>query len=188
MRPGPFAFRVMAAPTGHAMKRRACLVLACALIPACAVATATRAGGVDFMRFDFADAPGQFQPVPDRVGMTRFSILDAISFEGAAGPARLVVKLALPPGAAPGAQPVDARVTYRPDGFSDFWQTADMPGPDAFAFTRLELSGPAPQIVGTFQVLLCRRASVMVPADPETCQRATGAFATELQTDRKEMP
>ncbi len=162
--------------------RCAVLLLSVALFLQMGAATAS-VENAPFMLFDLADAPEQFQPVPERAGMTRFATLDAISLEGAAGTARLVVNLALPPDARPGVQPLDARVTYRPDGFVDYWETPDLPGSDAFAFTLLDLSGPQPQIEGSFQVRLCRRASVMQPADPKDCRTARGTFASELQID-----
>lgn len=137
----------------------------------------------DFLHFVFRDAPAQFQPVPGRAGMTRFSMLDAISLEGQAGAARLVVKFALPPDAAPGAQPLDARVSYRPDGYVDYWQTAELPAPGAFIFERVQLSGPRPRIAGRFEVTLCARASVMVAHDTGTCSVARGRFASDLQID-----
>jgi hypothetical protein len=43
-------------------------------------------------------------------------MLDAIGIEGAAGAARLTLEIALPPDAGPGTAPLDARVTYQPEG------------------------------------------------------------------------
>ncbi len=163
------------------MTRFARLALYLALIPPCC-ATAL-ADSEPYMSLEFADAPAQFQPVPRRAGMTRFSMLDAISFEGAAGPTRLVVEIGLPPRAPLDATPVDARVTYRPDGFTDYWQTIGMPRAGEFTFTQLDLSGPRPQIAGEFRVTLCQRASVMVLANTEACRQAVGTFATHLQID-----
>ena len=142
-----------------------------------------RADEVVVLRFAFADAPQEFTYIPGRAGMTRFSMLDAISIEGQAGAARLVVKFALPPDAGPGAQLLDARVTYRPDGFADFWQTVDIPAPEAFRFERVVLTGPRPEIAGRFNVALCPRVSIMRPADLEGCRMASGQFATHLQID-----
>lgn len=144
-------------------------------------ATAEHAAGPAFLSFTFDGASIQFGP--DRAGMTRFAMLDAISLEGVADRARLVVKFALPPEAGLDAHPLDARVTYRPDGFADFWQSIDAPGPGAFVFDAVQLSGPGPRVAGRFEVTLCRRASVMVQADRSDCRAAKGAFATELQID-----
>lgn len=136
----------------------------------------------DFLSLQFPDAPAAFTKLPRRAGMSRFATLDAISFEGEAGPARLVVKFALRQDADHQPLLLDARVTYRPDGFTDFWQTITVEA-GAFAFDTLDLSGPAPHVAGAFTVSLCRRASVMVPADPEECQTASGHFNTDLQID-----
>jgi hypothetical protein len=163
---------------GSVVRALACLAGACAAVGLVAGPTAAS----DFLTFDFADAPSRFEPVPQRAGMTRFAMLDAISFEGAAGPARLVIELALPAQAELGTQPVDARVTYRPDGFTQYWQTIAI-APDAFVFETLALSGPTPRIVGTFEVSLCLRLSLMQPANPAQCQTASGRFDTALQID-----
>jgi len=154
----------------------ASLCLALVALPA-----AARDGGV--MTLDFPDAPGRFATVPGGAGITRFSMLDAIGIEAAAGSARLVLEIALPPGARPGAAPVDAWVTYRPDGFRDYWQTAEPPLPGAIVVKDVGLRGPSPWIAGRFRVLLCRRASMMVPADPGACRPAAGTFHTTLQID-----
>lgn len=136
-----------------------------------------------FLSFDFGAAPAQFQPVSGRAGITRFAMLDAISLEGQAGAARLVVKFALPPDAGTSAQPLDARVTYRPDGYVDYWQTAERPAPGAIIFEQVQLSGPRPRIAGRFEVTLCARASVMVAHDTGNCSLARGRFESELQID-----
>jgi len=150
------------------------LALAAAAVPATAGSRLT---------LDFPDAPERLQPVPGGVGVTRFSMLDAIGIEGVAGAARLVIEIALPPDAVPGTAPLDARVTYRPDGFRDFWQTTEVPPPGAIVLTEVALRGPAARIRGRFRVLLCRRASVMVPADSGDCHPAEGVFDTHLQID-----
>ena len=155
----------------------AALALLCLVTPIQAPAES------DYLRLEFRDAPAQFQPVPGRAGMTRFSMLDAISLEGQAGAARLVVKFALPPDAAPDAQPLDARVTYRPHGYVDYWQTAELPAPGAFIFEQVQLSGPRPRVTGRFEVTLCARASVMDMHDSGNCSVARGRFASDLQID-----
>jgi len=141
------------------------------------------APGASVLQFDFPGAPKAFAPVPGRAGLTRFGALDALSIEGQAGSARLVVEFALPPDAGPDAAPIDARVTFRPDGFTNFWQTAEMSGSQAIRLTQVALSGPQPRIAGSFAVTLCARASVLRPADPDTCQIARGEFSTQLQID-----
>ena len=131
----------------------------------------------------FPGAPKRFAAVPGGAGITRFSILDAVGIEGAAGAARLTLEIALPPDAGPGTAPLDARVTYRPEGFRDYWQTAAVPPPGAIVLEEVALRGPAPRLAGRFRVTLCRRASVMVAADPGDCRIAAGTFDTPLQID-----
>ncbi|MCC5991798.1 MAG: hypothetical protein JJT99_04670 [Rhodobacteraceae bacterium] len=159
----------------------ASLALLCLILPM--QTTAQGVADSEFLRFVFSDAPAQFQPVPGRAGMTRFSMLDAISIEGQAGAARLVVKFALPPEAGIDAQPIDARVSYRPDGYVNYWQTAKLPAPGSFIFEQVQLSGPRPRIAGHFEVTLCARASVIAAHDTGNCRVATGSFATKLQID-----
>lgn len=154
-----------------------------ALVCACAMGAAQSASpDVAFMTFDFSGAPEHFSKLPDRAGMTRFSALDAISFEGVAGPEHLVVKIAIAAGATKQDPLLDARVTYRPNGFTNYWQSIEI-APDAFHFDLLELSGMTPRIAGGFTVSLCHRASVMTQPDPEQCQTAQGQFFTDLQID-----
>lgn len=152
------------------------LILAAGALPA-------GAGTPGALTLDFPGAPASFAPVAGGAGITRFSMLDAIGIEGAAGAARLVIEIALPPGAGPGTAPVDARVTYRPDGFRDYWQTAAPARDEAITLTRVELAGPAPRIAGRFRVTLCRRADVIAPPDLARCHEAEGGFDTILQPD-----
>ena len=163
-----------------AIPARAILAAVLILAPA-ATAVPARADGS--LTFSCPGAAEHFHPVPNGAGFTRFSMLDAIGIDAAAGTARLVIEVALPPGATAGSDPVDARVTYRPDGFRDYWQTADMPPPGAIVIDAVSLRGPVPSIAGRFRVTLCRRASVMVPADPGDCHPAEGSFDTQLQID-----
>ncbi|WP_209425256.1 hypothetical protein [Pararhodobacter sp. SW119] len=159
-------------------------VLAASLITALA---ATPAPAQGWLTLDFPGAPARLAPVAGGAGITRFSMLDAVGIEAAgeagAETARLVIEIALPPDAAPGTLPLDARVTYRPDGFRNYWQTADLPPPGAIVLEDVALRGPAPRLAGRFEVVLCRRASVMVPADAGDCRSAAGAFDTPLQID-----
>jgi hypothetical protein len=152
------------------------LALALAVLPAPAPA-----GGE--MTLDFPDAPGRFVPVPGGAGLTRFRALDAIGIDGQAGRARLVIEIALPPGAGPLDAPLDARVSFRPAGFRDYWQTTGPLPSGAIALDTVALSGPSPRIAGRFRVVLCRRASAMAPADPGDCHPAAGRFDTTLQID-----
>ncbi len=135
------------------------------------------------MQFDFPGAPAEFDAVPGRAGMTRFAALDALSIEGQAGPARLVVELALPPGADPATPPLEARVTYRPEGFATAWQSIAPPDAAQLVLTEIALSGPRPRIAGSFEIPLCFRPALLVPPDPDQCRTATGSFATVLTID-----
>ncbi len=56
-----------------------------------------------------------------RTGFTRFLSVDAVSIEGKDGVATLVLELALPPGARTIDAPHDARISFRPDGWQDYW-------------------------------------------------------------------
>ena len=168
-------------PRRQSGARLAVLILALAL--ALAVGATASANDDDGITLDFPDAPHRFAPVPEGAGFSRFSMLDAVGVEGAAGPARLVIELALAPDSTPGAAPLEARLTFRPDGFRDFWQT---PGPvpeGAVTLTRVDLRGPRPRIAGQFAVTLCRRASVTAPPDTGDCHPATGTFDMALTRD-----
>jgi hypothetical protein len=118
-----------------------------------------------------------------RTGFTRFLSVDAISIEGENGPARLVVELALPPGARNGDQPHDARISYRPDGWRDYWVSPLAFPPGAVVIEDLDLSGTAPRIAGHFAVPLCFTASPVHTPDPNRCLAASGRFATPLVRD-----
>jgi hypothetical protein len=155
-------------------------LFAAPLVVALATAPASAQG---WLTFDFAGAPDRLVPVPGGAGITRFWMLDAIGIEGSADTARLVIEIALPPDAGRGTAPVDARITYRPDGSRDYWQTAELPPPGALVLDRVALRGPVPRISGRFQVRRCRRASVMVKADTGDCRPAAGAFDMHLQID-----
>lgn len=157
----------------------AALICSCLALPV----LAQDEGEGAILHLAFPDAPAEFDAVPGRAGLTRFSALDAISFEGQAGRARLVITLSLPPDAGPDPQPLDARVIYRADGFGTAWQSIAPPGPESFSFHDLALSGPRPRIVGTFTLPLCHRASLLAPPDPARCEVATGRFDTVLHID-----
>ncbi|TVR47289.1 MAG: hypothetical protein EA386_08210 [Rhodobacteraceae bacterium] len=157
----------------------AALIWSCLTLPV----LAQDQGSSAVLHLAFPDAPARFDVVPGRAGLTRFSALDAISLEGQAGRARLVIELALQPDAGPDPQPLDARVIYRRDGFGTAWQSIAPPGPDSFAFHDLALSGPHPRIAGTFTLPLCHRATLLETPDPERCKIATGRFDTVLQLD-----
>lgn len=118
-----------------------------------------------------------------RTGFTRFTVVDAVSIEGADGPARLVLELAFPPGARTGDAPHDARISFRPDGWRDYWVSPhDLPD-GAIAVDHLDLSGPDPRIAGRFAVPLCFTPSPLHTPDTERCVEAAGRFDTALVRD-----
>ncbi|MGJ3264666.1 MAG: hypothetical protein ACFE0R_15670 [Salinarimonas sp.] len=126
-----------------------------------------------------------FTPVMDgaRTGFTGFLSVDAVSIEGASGPARLVLEIALPPGSSTGAAPHDARILYRPDGFRDYW-VSPTPFPEgAIAIERLDLAAATPRIAGRFEAPLCFTASPMHLPDPARCVTVSGRFDTPLVHD-----
>ena len=118
-----------------------------------------------------------------RTGFTRFLAVDAVSIEGKDGVATLVLELSLPPGARTGDAPHDARISFRPDGWQDYWVSPlDFPA-GAIVIDHLDLSSQAPAISGQFAVPLCYTASPIHPPDPEHCLPATGRFTTALVRD-----
>jgi hypothetical protein len=146
------------------------------------LASAQEANGLSLM---FERGSHDFVPLMDgaRTGFTRFLTLDAVSIEGVAGPARLVVELSLPPGARSGDQPHDARISFRPDGWRDYWVTPpDLPA-GAVILDHIDLSGSEPRIAGWFAAPLCLTRSPVHTPDPERCLPASGRFATPLARD-----
>ncbi|WP_296478585.1 hypothetical protein [Roseinatronobacter sp.] len=149
---------------------------------ACLTAQAVGASGIEF---EFDGEKRHFIPEMEgaRTGFTRFLSVDAVSMEGADGPARLVLEFSLPPGARMGDAPHDARISFRPDGWRDYWVSPpDFPD-GAVMIEYLRLSGPAPRITGRFTVPLCFTKSTIHPPDPARCKTATGAFDTTLVPD-----
>jgi len=123
------------------------------------------------------------QMVGARTGFTRFLTVDAVSMEGVDGPARLVVELSFPPGAGMGDAPYDARISFRPEGWRDYWVSPpDFPD-GAVTIKHLDLSGPAPRIAGYFTVPLCFTQSPIHASDLTRCQMASGMFDTALVPD-----
>jgi len=115
-----------------------------------------------------------------RTGFTRFASVDAVSIEGAAGAARLVVEMSLRPAARTGDQPHDARISYRPDGWRNYWVSPpDFPR-GALVIDHLDLSGPAPRIAGHFAVPLCFTPTPLHTPDLTNCLPASGRFDTAL--------
>lgn len=118
-----------------------------------------------------------------RTGFTRFMSVDAVSIEGKDGVATLVLELSLPPGARTGDAPHDARISFRPEGWRDYWVSPlDFPA-GAVVITHLDLSSQAPEISGHFAVPLCYTATPIHAPDPERCLPATGRFTTVLVRD-----
>jgi len=137
------------------------------------------------LSFVFDEAAYVFVPQMDgsRTGFSRFASVDAVSIEGADGPARLVLELALPPGSRTGDRPHDARISFRPDGWRDYWVSPPDFPPGAVQIDHLDLAGLAPRIAGRFDVALCFTRSPLRPPDPARCLVATGRFDTPLVAD-----
>ena len=118
-----------------------------------------------------------------RTGFTRFLSVDAVSIEGKDGRATLVLELALPPGARTGDTPHDARISFRPDGWRDYWVSPpDFPA-GAILIDHLDLSSQSPAISGQFAVPLCYTASPIHAPDPTRCLPASGRFTAALVRD-----
>lgn len=115
-----------------------------------------------------------------RTGFIRFASLDAVSIEGAAGSARLVVEMSLRPAARTGDQPHDARISYRPDGWRDYWVSPPDFPEGALVIDHLDLSGPSPRIAGHFAVSLCFTPTPLHTPDLTNCLPASGRFDTAL--------
>lgn len=115
-----------------------------------------------------------------RAGFTRFMTVDAVSFEGVAEAARLVIELALPPS---GDTPHDARIMFRPDGYRDYWLSPLVFPAGGVVIESVQLRGIAPHIAGEFETPLCFTASPLVLPDPARCDIARGRFQTELRPD-----
>jgi hypothetical protein len=149
---------------------------------ACLTAQAVGATGIE-LEFD-----GERQYfIPEmagaRTGFTRFLNVDAVSMEGKNGPARVVLEFSFTPGARTGDTPYDARISFRPDGWRNYWVSpAEFPS-GAILIEHLDLSGPMPHIKGKFTVPLCFTKSPIHPPDMTRCQMASGVFATELVPD-----
>ena len=118
-----------------------------------------------------------------RTGFSRFATLEAVSIEGAAGPARLVLEMSLPPGARAGDAPYAARISFRPDGWRDYWVSPPGQPRVAVRIEQVDLAGPAPRIAGSFEAPLCFTPTPLHPPDPATCRTASGRFATPLVPD-----
>jgi len=115
-----------------------------------------------------------------RAGFTRFMSVDAVSFEGVAGPARLAIELSLPPG---GDNPHDARIMFRPDGYRDYWLSPLAFPKGGVVIDDLTFSGPDARISGRFETPLCFTATALTLPDPANCDLARGQFQTGLQPD-----
>lgn len=146
------------------------------------VASAFGAGADTAMTFRFQDIeqPFALDDPQSRAGFTRFMSVDAVSFEGVAGAARLVVQLSLPPD---GAVPHDARILFLPDGWRAYWVSPLVFPEGGVVVETLRLSGDAPYIAGRFEVDLCFTQSPMHLPDPQNCAPASGRFATPLQRE-----
>lgn len=155
------------------------------LLTALSIAVASPAAAEPVLDLVLDGEAHAFTPVTDgaRTGFTRFLSVDAVSIEGADGPARLVLEIALPPGSSTGDAPHDARIVYRPDGFRDYW-VSPAPLPEgAIAIEHLDLASATPRIAGRFEAPLCFTASPLHRPDPAHCIAAAGRFDTPLVRD-----
>lgn len=162
------------------LRDRTCL----ALVVALGLAPAAPAAA-DEIVLGLVGAPDRFALVTDggRTGASRFARLTAVSLEGRAGPARVVIELSLPPGADPAKRVLDGRVIYRPDGFRDFWISHGPLPTDALTVEALDLTPGAARIAGRFSLPLCPVTSVLAAPDPTRCAPAEGRFDAPLILD-----
>ncbi len=141
----------------------------------------------DVLALVFKGESYQFVPEMEgaRTGFTRFAALDAVSLEGARpdGPERLVLQVSLAPGEGADVAPLDGRIMFRPDGWRDYWVSAEVFPPEAIRIEELELSGPEPWIAGGFDLELCLVASPLQRPDASACEQAMGEFRTRLMRD-----
>lgn len=151
-------------------------------LSACLAAQASAGGGLT-LEFNGMATSFTAQMEGTRTGFTRFQSVDAVSMEGADGSARLVVELSLPPAARLGDRPNAARISYRTDGWRDYWVSLPDKPKGAIKIEHLDLSGPTPRIRGDFAVMLCFTKSPVHLADLTRCHPATGAFDTALVPD-----
>ena len=151
-------------------------VFAAAVLPAAAETALS-------LEFDGATHALSPQMNAGRTGVTRFVTVDAVSIEGVDGPAGLVLELAFTPGARSDDQPHDARISYRPDGWRDYWVSPPDFPPGAVVIDHLDLSGPEPRIAGSFAMPLCFTPSPVHTPDPARCLPASGRFAAPLERD-----
>jgi hypothetical protein len=138
------------------------------------------------LTLEFDGATHVFVPQMDgaRTGFTRFLSVDAVSIEGADGLARLVVELALPPrGSQTPDVPHDARISFRPDGWRDYWVSPLEYREGSVVIDHIDLSGPSPRIAGRFQMPLCFTPTPVHMPDTARCLPASGWFDTALVRD-----
>ena len=158
--------------------RRAALAAALAALPGAAPAGAVLTLTIDGSVHSFVP-----QMEGARTGFSRFATLEAVSIEGTDGPGRMVVELSLPSGARAGDAPYAVRISFRPDGWRDYWVSPpELPGA-AVTVEALDLSGPAPRIAGSFEAPLCFTPTPLHPPDATRCRTASGRFATPLVPD-----
>lgn len=177
------------------MRRAAlCAALAAALSPAlpgpslpgsALPGSALPGSGAAVLSLVFDGVAHDFAPRMEgaRTGFSRFAALDALSIEGEDGPARLVLEFALPTDARPGDSPLDARISFRPDGWREYWVSLPLFPAGAVTIEHLDLSGPAPRIAGRAVLSLCLAASPLHPPDPARCAPAILRFDTAVLPD-----
>jgi len=156
-----------------------------AIITASVLLLASQGASAEGITLSFDGMNRSFTPRMDgaRTGFSRFDRVDAISIEGADGAARLVIEMSFLPGARGGDQPHDARISYHPDGWRDYWVSPPVFPHGALTVDGLDLSSLDPRISGIFSVPLCLARSVVHAPNLEHCQTATGRFSTLLVRD-----
>ena len=145
----------------------------------------TQARSDPALLLEFDGTTHAFTPRMDgaRTGFTRFMSVDAVSIEGKDGGATLVLELSLPPGARTGDAPHDARISFRPEGWRDYWVSPVEFPEGGIVIEHLDLSSQTPEISGRFAVPLCHTATPIHAPDPARCLPASGRFSTALVRD-----
>lgn len=152
--------------------RRAALGAALGALPG-----ALPAEAVPSLAFDGAAHRFGPQTGGARTGFSCFTRLEVVGIEDADGPARLVLELSLLPGARTGDASCAARISFRLDGWRDYWVTPPERSGAAVSVEELDLSGPAPCIAGRFAAPLCFIATPLHLPDPARCRPAARRFA-----------
>lgn len=181
----PFDGTFVATAAGQGAFGCAPLCLGAAIVIAFAGSIAASGWAEAGLSLAFDGVTHAFAPQMDgaRTGFTRFVSVDAVSIEGADGRARLVIELAMPPRTRSTDSPHDVRISFRPDGWRDYWVSPPGVPAAAVEIEHIDLSGPSPRIIGRFALPLCFTPSPIHVPDPAKCLPASGRFDTALVRD-----